>query len=77
MQTSEILKSLREKNNLTQDQMADRVMVSRQAVSRGHLRAQEHERPAPEQRKIPLPQDGAAQTDRAFEHGHSPGFHRH
>lgn len=34
MQTSEILKSLREKNNLTQDQMADRVMVSRQAVSR-------------------------------------------
>ena len=34
MQTGEILKSLREKNNLTQDQMADRVMVSRQAVSR-------------------------------------------
>ena len=34
MQTAEILKSLREKNNLTQDQMADRVMVSRQAVSR-------------------------------------------
>ena len=33
MQTGEILKSLREKNNLTQDQMADRVMVSRQAVS--------------------------------------------
>ena len=34
MQTAEILKSIREKNNLTQDQMADRVMVSRQAVSR-------------------------------------------
>ena len=34
MQTAEILNSLREKNNLTQDQMADRVMVSRQAVSR-------------------------------------------
>ncbi|MDO4805185.1 MAG: zinc ribbon domain-containing protein [Lachnospiraceae bacterium] len=34
MKTAEILKSLREKNNLTQDQMADRVMVSRQAVSR-------------------------------------------
>ena len=34
MQTGEILKSLREKNNLTQDQMAERVMVSRQAVSR-------------------------------------------
>ena len=34
MKTAEILKSIREKNNLTQDQMADRVMVSRQAVSR-------------------------------------------
>ncbi|MBR2257822.1 MAG: helix-turn-helix domain-containing protein [Blautia sp.] len=34
MQTGEILKSLREKNHLTQDQMAERVMVSRQAVSR-------------------------------------------
>ena len=34
MQTAEILKSIREKNKLTQDQMADRVMVSRQAVSR-------------------------------------------
>ena len=34
MQTAEILKSIREKNNLTQDQFADRVMVSRQAVSR-------------------------------------------
>ena len=34
MQTAKILKSIREKNKLTQDQMADRVMVSRQAVSR-------------------------------------------
>ena len=34
MQTADILKSIREKNNLTKDQMADRVMVSRQAVSR-------------------------------------------
>ena len=30
----EILKSLREKNNLTQEQMAERLMVTRQAVSR-------------------------------------------
>lgn len=34
METREILKNLRESNHLTQDQMADRVMVSRQAVSR-------------------------------------------
>ena len=34
METKEILKQLREKNNLTQDQMAERVMVTRQAVSR-------------------------------------------
>ena len=34
MQTCEILKTLREKHNLTQDQMADRIMVTRQAVSR-------------------------------------------
>ena len=34
METREILKSLRERNNLTQDQMAERVMVTRQAVSR-------------------------------------------
>ncbi len=34
METREILKNLRESNHLTQDQMADRAMVSRQAVSR-------------------------------------------
>ena len=34
METKNILKSLREKNNLTQEQMAERVMVTRQAVSR-------------------------------------------
>ena len=34
MQTKDILKSLREKNKLTQDQLAERVMVTRQAVSR-------------------------------------------
>ena len=34
METKEILKQLREQNNLTQDQMAERVMVTRQAVSR-------------------------------------------
>ena len=34
MKTKDILKSLREKNNLTQEQMAERVMVTRQAVSR-------------------------------------------
>lgn len=34
MQTSEILKALREKHSLTQDQMAERIMVTRQAVSR-------------------------------------------
>ena len=34
METREILKNLRESNHLTQDQMADRVKVSRQAVSR-------------------------------------------
>ena len=34
METKEILKALREKNNLTQDQMAERIMVTRQAVSR-------------------------------------------
>ena len=34
METKEILKQLREKNNLTQGQMAERVMVTRQAVSR-------------------------------------------
>ena len=34
MKTGEILKELREKKNLTQDQLAKRVMVTRQAVSR-------------------------------------------
>ena len=34
MDTKDILKELREKNGLTQDEMAERVMVSRQAVSR-------------------------------------------
>ena len=34
MEMKDILKSLREKNGLTQEQMAQRVMVTRQAVSR-------------------------------------------
>ncbi len=34
METREVLKNLRESNHLTQDQMAARVMVTRQAVSR-------------------------------------------
>lgn len=34
MEIKDILKNLREKNNLTQDQMAERMMVTRQAVSR-------------------------------------------
>ncbi len=34
MEIREILKDLREKNNLTQEQLAERVMVTRQAVSR-------------------------------------------
>lgn len=34
MEVSEILKNFREKHNLTQEQMAERVMVTRQAVSR-------------------------------------------
>ena len=34
MEVKEILKHLREKNNLTQEQLAERVMVTRQAVSR-------------------------------------------
>ena len=34
METKDILRSLRESRHLTQDQMAERVMVSRQAVSR-------------------------------------------
>ncbi len=34
MEIRDILKGLREKNGLTQDQLAERVMVTRQAVSR-------------------------------------------
>ncbi len=34
MEIKDILKNLREKNSLTQEQMANRVMVTRQAVSR-------------------------------------------
>lgn len=34
METRDILRNLRESHHLTQDQMAERVMVSRQAVSR-------------------------------------------
>ena len=34
METKDIIRQLREKNDLTQDQMAERVMVTRQAVSR-------------------------------------------
>lgn len=34
MEIKDILKNLREKNRLTQEQMAERVMVTRQAVSR-------------------------------------------
>lgn len=34
METRDILKNLREKNNLTQEQLAERVQVTRQAISR-------------------------------------------
>ncbi len=34
MEVKEILKNLRERNNLTQEQMAERINVTRQAVSR-------------------------------------------
>ena len=34
MKVQEVLKSIREKNNLTQEQMAERINVTRQAVSR-------------------------------------------
>ena len=34
METKEIIRNIREKNNLTQEQLAERIYVSRQAVSR-------------------------------------------
>ena len=34
METKDILKEIRTKNNLTQDEMAERLFVTRQAVSR-------------------------------------------
>lgn len=34
METKEILREIREKNNLTQSEMADKLMITRQAVSR-------------------------------------------
>ena len=34
MNTSEVLKNIREKNCLTQDEMAEKLFVTRQAVSR-------------------------------------------
>lgn len=34
MQVQDVLKSLREKHNLTQEQFAERINVTRQAVSR-------------------------------------------
>lgn len=34
MKTKNVIKTLREKNNLTQDELAERLMVTRQAVSR-------------------------------------------
>ncbi len=37
MEIKEILKNLREKNELTQDQLAEKVMVTRQAVSRWEI----------------------------------------
>ena len=37
METKDILRKIREDNNLTQDQMAEKIMVTRQAVSRWEL----------------------------------------
>lgn len=34
METFEVLKSIRKNNNLTQDEMAERLHITRQAVSR-------------------------------------------
>ena len=37
METKDVLKKLREDNNLTQDQMAEKILVTRQAVSRWEM----------------------------------------
>ena len=37
METKDVLKKIREENGLTQDQMADRILVTRQAVSRWEM----------------------------------------
>ena len=37
METKDVLKKIREENGLTQDQMAEKMMVTRQAVSRWEL----------------------------------------
>lgn len=37
MEIQDMIKNLREKHNLTQEQMAERVMVTRQAVSRWEM----------------------------------------
>ena len=37
MEIQDILKNLREKNHLTQEQLAERVQVTRQAVNRWEL----------------------------------------
>ena len=42
MEVKEILKNLREKNNLTQEQMAQRVNITRQAISRWETGETQH-----------------------------------
>ena len=37
METKDVLKKIREENGLTQDQMAERILVTRQAVSRWEM----------------------------------------